>query len=149
MFFLTVSIFVGKSTFDTISRIFSFTSATFKFETYKCYTWLESLWCLLQYVFYGKDMFMNKKCHFWLIQDRKAVFNSFQWSMICFIQVQFFQTYQPSYGFKIAHFEAYYHDMPVGTWKKKAVNTNILTKCLQSRLDEDFGKKKSRNLVYF
>ena len=49
----------------------------------------------------------------------------------------------------MAHFEAYFHVMTVGTSNKCAVNMKIMTKTLQIKANGKFGKKKLRRTVFF
>ena len=50
----------------------------------------------------------------------------------------------------MAHFEAYFHVMTVGTSNKCAVNMKIMTRTLQTEANRKFGKEKvKRNSIFF
>ena len=49
----------------------------------------------------------------------------------------------------MAHLEAYYHGMPVGTSNNWAVNIKILTITMQSGHNGKFGKKKLKKHYVF
>ena len=50
----------------------------------------------------------------------------------------------------MAHFEAYFHVMTVGTSNKCAVNMKIMTRTLQTEANGKFGKEKvKKNSNFF
>ena len=49
----------------------------------------------------------------------------------------------------MAHFEAYFHAMAVGTSNKYVVNMKIMTRTLQPEANRKFGKKKVKKKVFF
>ena len=50
--------------------------------------------------------------------------------------------YEEKKGFKMAHFEAYFHAMAVGTSNKYVVNMKIMTRTLQPGANGKFGMEK-------
>ena len=52
-----------------------------------------------------------------------------------------------SSGFMMAHFEAYFHVMTVGTSNKCAVNMKIMTRTLQTEANGKFGMEKVKKTV--
>ena len=49
----------------------------------------------------------------------------------------------------MAHFEAYFHAMAVGTSNKYVVNMKIMTRTLQPEANGKFGKEKVKKTVIF
>jgi len=49
----------------------------------------------------------------------------------------------------MAHFEAYFHAMAVGTLNKYVVNMKIMTITLQPEANGKFGKEKVKKKVFF
>ena len=49
----------------------------------------------------------------------------------------------------MAHFEAYFHLMTVGTSNKCAVNMKIMTRTLQTEVNGKFGKEKEKKQQFF
>ena len=63
--------------------------------------------------------------------------------------MHFSQISKPSSTFKMAHFEANFHAMSVGTSNSWSVNMKLLTRAVQTEAIENFGKKKVGKTVIF
>ena len=63
--------------------------------------------------------------------------------------MHFSQISKPSSTFKMAHFEANFHAMSVGTSNSWSVNMKLLTRAVQTEASENFGKKKVGKTVIF
>ena len=63
--------------------------------------------------------------------------------------MHFSQISKPSSTFKMAHFEANFHAMAVGTSNCWYVNMKLLTRAVQTEAIENFGKKKVGKAVIF
>ena len=63
--------------------------------------------------------------------------------------MHFSQISKPSSTFKMAHFEANFHAMAVGTSNCWSVNMKLLTRAVQTEAIENFGKKKVGKTVIF
>ena len=63
--------------------------------------------------------------------------------------MHFSQISKPSSTFKMAHFEANFHAMSVGTSNSWSVNMKLLTRAVQTEARENFGKKKVGKQSFF
>ena len=82
-----------------------------------------------------------------MVEPKKKIFQKFQWSVPYFTEMHISRTFKPSSGFKMAHFEAYFHAMAVGTSNNCAVNMKIMTITLQIEANGKFGKEKIKKTV--
>ena len=80
---------------------------------------------------------------------KQNIFDSFQWSVPYFTETHISRIFKASSGFMMAHFEAYFHVMTVGTSNKCAVNMKIMTRTLQTEANVKFGKVKVKKTAFF
>ena len=62
---------------------------------------------------------------------------------------QIFRIFQVVSGFKMAHFEANFHAMMVGTSNCPTVNIKMLTRTVQTEANGKFGKEKVKKKVIY
>ena len=84
-----------------------------------------------------------------MVERKINIFNSFQRSVPYFTETYISRVFKASSGFKMAHFEAYWHVMTVGTSNKCAVNMKIMTRTLQTEANGKFGKEKVKEIAIF
>jgi len=84
-----------------------------------------------------------------VVEPKKKIFQNFQRSVPYFTEMHISRILKPSSGFKMAHFEAYFHAMAVGTLNKYVVNMKIMTITLQPEANGKFGKEKVKKKVFF
>ena len=84
-----------------------------------------------------------------MIEAKQKIFDNFQRSVPYFTVMHISRIFKPSSGFKMAHFEANFHAMTVGTSNNQAVNMKILTRTLQSEVNGNFGKEKVKKQYFF
>ena len=84
-----------------------------------------------------------------MVECKQHVFDNFQRSAPYFTVTHKSRVSKASSGFMMAHFEAYFHVMTVGTSNKCAVNMKIMTRTLQTEANGKFGKEKVKKTVIF
>ena len=84
-----------------------------------------------------------------MVQAKQVIFDNFQRSVPYFTKMHISRIFKPSSCFKMAYFEAFFNAMTVGTLHNRAVNTKILTRTLQTLVNEKFGKEKVKKKVFF
>ena len=85
-----------------------------------------------------------------MFEPKNKIFDNFQRSVPYFTETHISRIFKASSGFMMAHFEAYFHVMTVGTSNKCAVNMKIMTRTLQTEANRKFGKEKvKKNSIYF
>ena len=84
-----------------------------------------------------------------MVEQKINIFNSFQRSVPYFTETHISRIFKASSGFMMAHFEAYFHVMTVGTSNKCAVNMKIMTRTLQTEANRKFGKEKVKKQYLF
>ena len=77
-----------------------------------------------------------------MFEPKNKIFDNFQRSVPYFMETHISRIFKASSGFMMAHFEAYFHVMTVGTSNKCAVNMKIMTRTLQTEANRKFGKEK-------
>ena len=84
-----------------------------------------------------------------MFEPKNKIFDNFQRSVPYFTETHISRIFKASSGFKMAHFEAYFHVMTVGTSNKCGV-MNIMTRTLQTEANRKFGKEKvKKNSIFF
>ena len=84
-----------------------------------------------------------------MFEPKQKIFDNFQRSVPYFTVTHISRIFKASSGFKMAHFEAYFHAMTVGTSNKCAVNMKIMTGSLQTEANGKFGKENVKKTVIF
>ena len=84
-----------------------------------------------------------------MFELKNKIFDNFQRSVPYFTETQFSRIFKPSLAFKMAHFEANFRAMTVGTSNCWTVNMKLLTRTVQTEAIENFGKEKVRKTVIF
>ena len=84
-----------------------------------------------------------------MFELKNKIFDYFQRSVLYYTETQFSRIFKPSLAFKMAHFEANFRAMTVGTSNCWTVNMKLLTRTVQTEAIENFGKEKVRKTVIF
>ena len=84
-----------------------------------------------------------------MFEPKNKIFDNFQRSVPYFTETHISRIFKASSGFMMAHFEAYFHVMTVGTSNKCAVNMKIMTRTLQTEANGKFGKEKVKKTAFF
>ena len=82
-----------------------------------------------------------------MFEPKQKIFDNFQRSVPYFTVTHISWIFKASSGFKMAHFEAYFHAMAVGTSNKYVVN--IMTRTLQPEAKGKFCKEKVKKKRIF
>jgi len=77
-----------------------------------------------------------------VVEPKKKIFHNFQRLVPYFTEMHISRIFKPSSGFKMAHFEAYFHAMAGGTSNKYVVNMKTMTRTLQPEANGQFGREK-------
>ena len=84
-----------------------------------------------------------------MFQLKNKIFDNFQQSVPYFTETQFSRILKPPLAFKMAHFEANFRPMTVGTSNCWTVNMKLLTRTVQTEAIENFGKEKNKKNSHF
>ena len=77
-----------------------------------------------------------------MVEPKINIFDNIQRSVPYFTETQISRIFKYLSGFKMPHFEANFHAMTLGTSNCWTVNMKMLTRTLQTEMNENFGNEK-------
>ena len=84
-----------------------------------------------------------------MVEPKLKIFDNFQRSVPYFTVTHISRIFKPSSGFKMAHLEAIFHAMIIGTSNCPTVNMKIMTRTLQTEANGKFGKEKVKKKNHY
>ena len=76
-----------------------------------------------------------------MVEPKINIFDNIQQSVTYFTVMQTSRIFKDLSGFKMPHFEDYFHTMTLGTSNCWTVNMKILTRTVQTKANGNFGKE--------